>query len=123
MSDLKHPGLGLLLPLGPAASATAIADRGMEAESAGFDSAWVIEDYYSWECFASLGYLAAVTSRIDIGVSVTTPYVRPAALLASAAATLDQFSKGRFQLGLGRCTGTLLGQIGLSDHLPLTMLR
>lgn len=122
MSD-GGPRFGLLLPLGAAATAAQIADRAREAEVSGFDSAWVIEDYYSWECFASLGYLAAVTERIDLGVSVTTPYVRPAALLASAAATLDQFANGRFQLGLGRCTGTLLGQIGISDRLPLTTLR
>jgi 5,10-methylenetetrahydromethanopterin reductase len=123
MSEPDMTKLGLLLPLGPTATAQAIADRGREAESAGFDSAWVIEDYYSWECFSSLGYLAAVTERISLGVSVTTPYVRPAALLASAAATLDQFASGRFLLGLGRCTGTLLGQIGLTDRLPLTTMR
>jgi 5,10-methylenetetrahydromethanopterin reductase len=114
---------GLLLPLGPMATAEAITARGVEAEAAGFDSAWVIEDYYSWECFASLGYLAAKTERIALGVSVTTPYVRPAALLASAAATLDQFAQGRFRLGLGRCTGALLGQIGIEDRLPLTTMR
>jgi alkanesulfonate monooxygenase SsuD/methylene tetrahydromethanopterin reductase-like flavin-dependent oxidoreductase (luciferase family) len=119
----KTPRLGLLLPLGPLATATDIANRGREAEAAGFDSAWVIEDYYSWECFASLGYLAAVTERIALGVSVTTPYVRPAALLASAAATLDQFAHGRFRLGLGRCTGALLGQIGIADRMPLTTLQ
>lgn len=120
---VRTPRLGLLLPLGPAASAAAIAARGQEAEAAGFDSAWVIEDYYSWECFASLGYLAAITQRIALGVSVTTPYIRPAALLASAAATLDQFAGGRFLLGIGRCTKSLLGQIGIEDRSPLTMLR
>lgn len=114
---------GLLLPPGAGSSAKLIADRATEAEAAGFDSAWVIEDYYSWEAFASLGFLAAVTSRIALGVGVTTPYVRPAALLASAAATLDQFANGRFVLGLGRCTGALLHQIGIEDRLPLTTLR
>lgn len=117
------PRLGLLLPLGPTPAASEIVSRAQEAEAAGFDSAWVIEDYYSWECFASLGYLAAVTERIALGVSVTTPYIRPAALLASAAATLDRFAGGRFVLGIGRCTGALLGQIGIEDRLPLTTLR
>jgi 5,10-methylenetetrahydromethanopterin reductase len=119
----KAPRLGLLLPLGPTATAADITNRAREAEAAGFDSAWVIEDYYSWECFASLGYLAAVTERIALGVSVTTPYVRPTALLASAAATLDQFAGGRFVLGIGRCTAALLGQIGIEDRVPLAMLR
>ncbi len=89
---------GLLLPLGGGATAQAIASRAIEAEAAGFDSAWVIEDYYSWEAFGSLGYVAAVTERIDLGISVTTPYVRSAPLLASSAATVDQFSNGRLVL-------------------------
>src|SRR5688500_20171930 len=115
MTSSASPRLGLLLPLGASATATAIADRGREAEAAGFDSAWVIEDYYSWECFASLGYLAAVTRTIRLGVGVTTPYIRAAALLASDAATLDRLSAGRFLLGIGRSSGPLLGQIGLSE--------
>ncbi len=121
--NLRQPKLGLLLPLGSMATAAEIARRAVEAETAGFDSAWVIEDYYSWECFSSLGYLAAKTERISLGVGVTTPYIRPAALLASAAATLDQFAGGRFLMGFGRCTGTLLGQIGIEDRKPLTTLR
>lgn len=114
---------GLLLPLGPLATPHVIASRAFEAETAGFDSAWVIEDYYSWEAFGSLGYVAAVTSRIDLGISVTTPYVRPAPVLASSAATLDQFSNGRFILGLGRSSGTMLGQIGIDDRKPFATMR
>src|SRR5262249_491709 len=33
------------------------------------------------------------------------------------------FAGGRFALGIGRCTGPLLGQIGIEDRLPLTTLR
>ncbi len=115
--------LGLLLPLGGMATARSIADRAVEAEAAGFDSAWVIEDYYSWEAFGSLGYVAAVTERIDLGISVTTPYVRSAPLLASSAATLDQFSNGRLILGLGRSSGTMLAQIGIADRKPFGTMR
>jgi len=114
--------LGLMLPYGHAATADGIAARAREAEAAGFDSAWVIEDYYSWECFATLGYVAAVTDRIGLGIGVTTPYIRPTALLASAAATLDRFARGRLTLGLGRSTGALLRQIGIADRAPLAML-
>ena len=122
MTDRARPRLGLLLPSGAGATAGEIASRAREAEAAGFDSAWVIEDYYSWECFATLGYLAASTERIELGVAVTTPYVRPAALLAAAAATLDRFATGRFRLGIGRSTGALLRQIGVEDRAPLAML-
>lgn len=114
---------GLLLPLGGSATARSIADRAVEAEAAGFDSAWVIEDYYSWEAFGSLGYVAAVTERVRLGISVTTPYVRSAPLLASSAATLDQFSNGRLMLGMGRSSGTMLGQIGIADRKPFATMR
>lgn len=114
---------GLLLPLGGSATAQSIAARAIEAEDAGFDSAWVIEDYYSWEAFGSLGYVAAVTNQIDLGISVTTPYIRSAPLLASSAATVDQFSNGRLLLGLGRSSGTMLNQIGITDHKPFTTMR
>lgn len=114
---------GLLLPLGGFATAQSIAGRAVEAETAGFDSAWVIEDYYSWEAFGSLGYVAAVTERIQLGISVTTPYVRSAPLLASSAATLDQFCNGRLILGMGRSSGTMLGQIGIADRKPFATMR
>ena len=114
---------GLLLPLGGSATAQSIAGRAIEAEAAGFDCAWVIEDYYSWEAFGSLGYVAAVTERIGLGISVTTPYVRSAPLLASSAATLDQFSNGRLVLGMGRSSGTMLGQIGIEDRKPFATMR
>ena len=114
---------GLLLPLGGSATPQAIAGRAIEAEAAGFDSAWVIEDYYSWEAFGSLGYVAAVTERITLGISVTTPYVRPAPLLATSAATVDQFSNGRLILGMGRSSGTMLRQIGIEDRKPFATMR
>jgi 5,10-methylenetetrahydromethanopterin reductase len=113
---------GLLLPPG-AATPNSIAGRAIEAEAAGFDSAWVIEDYYSWEAFGSLGFIAAITEKLQLGISVTTPYVRPAPMLASSAATLDQFSDGRLILGLGRSSETMLGQIGIEARKPFATMR
>src|SRR5437667_11965656 len=49
----------------------------------------------------TLAYLAAHTSRIRLGVAVVNmPFYSPA-LLAKQAATLDQVSGGRLDLGLG----------------------
>ena len=72
------------------------------AEAAGYDSLWVTERYFHEETFTLLGYLAAVTQRLKLGVGVTNPYTRSPALLAMAAATLDRVSGGRFILGMGR---------------------
>ena len=77
-------------------------EYGRIAEAAGFESLWVTERYFHEETFSLLGYLAAVTQDIKLGLGVTNPYTRNPALLAMASATLDRISGGRFMLGLGR---------------------
>src|SRR5262252_2626889 len=72
------------------------------AEAMGYESLWVTERYFHEETFALLGFLAAVTRTIKLGVGVTNPYTRHPALLAMASATLDRLCGGRFILGLGR---------------------
>ena len=53
------------------------------------------------EAYTSLGYLAAVTSRIRLGTMVTAATFRAPALLIKAVTTLDVLSKGRAWLGVG----------------------
>lgn len=72
------------------------------AEDNGYESLWVTERYFHEETFALLGFLAASTRTIKLGVGVTNPYTRHPALLAMASATLDRICGGRFLLGLGR---------------------
>jgi 5,10-methylenetetrahydromethanopterin reductase len=75
---------------------------GRIAEDLGYDSLWVTERYFHEETFSLLGFLAATTDRLKLGVGVTNPYTRHPALLAMASATLDRICGGRFMLGLGR---------------------
>jgi 5,10-methylenetetrahydromethanopterin reductase len=77
-------------------------EYGRIAEAAGFDSLWVTERYFHEETFSLLGFLAAATQHIKLGVGVVNPYTRHPALLAMASATLDRLCGGRFMLGLGR---------------------
>lgn len=53
------------------------------------------------ECYTTLGYLAARTSQIQLGVLVTGVTYRHPGLLAKIATTLDVLSEGRATLGLG----------------------
>jgi F420-dependent oxidoreductase-like protein len=53
------------------------------------------------EGYTTLGYLAAVTNRVDLGVLVTGATYRHPGLLAKIVTTLDVLSGGRAWLGLG----------------------
>jgi probable F420-dependent oxidoreductase len=84
------------------------------AEAAGYDSLWTFQRlivpegsamdpvYHSvLDPMVALGFLAAATQRIRLGVAVLNmPYLAPS-YLAKMAATADVLSRGRLDLGLG----------------------
>jgi F420-dependent oxidoreductase-like protein len=71
-----------------------------QAEVLGFSVIWAAEAYGS-DSPTVLAWLAAQTSRIDIGSAVMQIPARTPALTAMTAASLDVLSGGRFRLGLG----------------------
>ena len=94
------------------------------AESAGFESLWVTERYFHEETFSLLGFLAATTRRIKLGLGVANPYTRNPALLAMATATLDRICGGRFLLGLGRSEKAVVqGRMGIPYGEPLSAME
>ena len=99
-------------------------EYGRIAEGAGFESLWVTERYFHEETFALLGFLAAATQDIKLGVGVVNPYTRNPALLAMASATLDRICGGRFLLGLGRSDRTVIQErMGIPYGDPRSDLR
>ncbi len=94
------------------------------AEGGGFESLWVTERYFHEETFSLLGYLAAATRTIKLGLGVTNPYTRNPALLAMSTATLDRISGGRFSLGLGRSErGVIQDRMGMSYGDPFQVME
>ena len=69
-------------------------------EEAGVEYLWSGEAYTA-DAVSTLGFIAAVTSRAQIGSSILPLYTRTPTLLAMTAVGLDQLSAGRFILGLG----------------------
>ncbi len=71
-----------------------------EMEKAGLDLVWVPEAY-GFDGPSLMGYLAALTERVEIGSGILPIYTRTPTLIAMTAAGIDALSDGRFHLGLG----------------------
>ena len=71
-----------------------------ELEKAGLDLVWVAEAY-GLDSPSLMGYLAALTERVEIGSAILPIYTRTPTLIAMTAAGIDTLSEGRFHLGLG----------------------
>jgi probable F420-dependent oxidoreductase len=121
-----------------------LASFAASAEGAGYASLWTFQRlivpegsamepvYHSvLDPMVALGYLAAATQRIRLGVAVVNmPYLAPS-YLAKQAATVDVLSSGRLDLGLGIgwmqeefiAAGAIMGQRGVRTGEYLEVLR
>jgi alkanesulfonate monooxygenase SsuD/methylene tetrahydromethanopterin reductase-like flavin-dependent oxidoreductase (luciferase family) len=77
-----------------------IVDLDVLAESLGYDSAWIAEGHGGYQ-FAILAACAMRTSRIRIGASISSVFVRTAPAIAMAVSPVADLSGGRFILGFG----------------------
>jgi 5,10-methylenetetrahydromethanopterin reductase len=91
------------------------------AEDAGFSGVFMTEaNNDSLACSLALGLH---TKRITLGTAITNIYLRHPNLLANEAAAVQEFTGGRFILGLG--TGHREGNsaLGIDMGVPLTKMR
>lgn len=112
--------IGLQLPSfsypgGPAELRPRLTEIAQAAEAAGLESLWVMDHLFQlpedsgWggpeepmlEAYATLGFLAGVTSRVRIGALVGCALFRSPGLLVKTATTVDVLSGGRLTFGIG----------------------
>ena len=90
-----------------------VLEQARVADGTGWYGVWLADHYMpntgdttpargdTYECWALLPALAAVTERVRIGTLVSPTSVLHPALLAKRASTIDWLSSGRMVLGLG----------------------
>ncbi|MDR7522092.1 MAG: LLM class flavin-dependent oxidoreductase [Armatimonadota bacterium] len=93
------------------------------AEEAGFDDLWYCQDLMQRDAWVVLTAVASATRRIRIGTCIVNPFSASPAEIAMRAASLQEYSEGRFVLGIGPGDPPYLAWAGLAQRRPLTGLR
>src|SRR5215208_1277611 len=84
----------------------------------------MVSEVYTFDAVSQLGYLAAVTERVELMSAIFPIYSRTPALTAMTAAGLDFVSGGRFTLGLGASGPQVIeGWHGVPYDAPLGRTR
>jgi 5,10-methylenetetrahydromethanopterin reductase len=93
------------------------------AEAAGFDQFWVSNDLFLRFGPALLLDVAHATRRIEVGSAILNPYTIHPAEIAMLAATMDELTGNRFNLGLAAGAAEFLKWVGLKQEAPLAAVR
>jgi F420-dependent oxidoreductase-like protein len=99
-------------PGGSAEIGPRLAEIVQTADQAGFSSIWLMDHFFQIEMigpadeamlegYTTLGYIAALTQRVRLGLLVTGIIYRHPGILAKTVSTLDVLSGGRATLGIG----------------------
>ena len=88
-----------------------IHQRAQRAEALGYDGIFLGESQLSSiDSFQTLASCAIMTKRVLLGIAVTNMVFRHPTVLAGAAASLNEISKGRAILGIGTGDGPVYSQ-------------
>lgn len=104
MTDYRHDLEFGTFVTPSAQSADAVVDLALTAERAGLDLVTFQDHPYQasfLDTSTLLAFVAARTERVHVSANVASLPLRPPAVLARAAASVDILSGGRFELGIG----------------------
>ena len=113
--------VAVTLPAGPSIKDTI--ERITWAEENGFPDAW-FSDSGAPDTLTQIAAIGHHTTSIRIGVAVTPVYTRSPSVLAASANVIEQVIPGRFVMGLGSSSQTIMGQWnGIPLDKPLTRVK
>ncbi len=99
-------------PEGPARISGTLAEIARVVDDAGFYSLWVMDHFFQisvvgpygndmLEGYTTLGFLAALTTKVKLGTMATGVIYRYPGILVKTVTTLDVLSRGRAYFGVG----------------------
>jgi probable F420-dependent oxidoreductase len=113
--------VAVTLPAGPSLKQTI--DRLQWAENNGYSDGW-FSDSGAPDTLTQVAAVAHHTKSIRIGVAVTPVYTRTPAVIAASMNVLGQVLPGRFVMGIGSSSQTIMGQWnGIPLDKPLTRVK
>jgi 5,10-methylenetetrahydromethanopterin reductase len=107
------------IELTPEHPVSRVADLGVLAEDAGFDTVFVTSHYFNRDPFVSLDRVARRTRSVRVGPAAVNPYEVHPVTLASRVASLQEASGGRAVYGIGPGDPSTLGALGLAEERGL----
>lgn len=94
-----------------------------QAEAAGLDEVWLVEDCFWAAGIATVATALAVTSTIKVGIGVLPAVARNPAIAAMELAALAELHPGRLIGGLGHGVASWMRQIGAYPASQLAALE
>ena len=121
MSGTPRKRVAVTLPAGPSISDTI--DRIKWAEDHGYPDVW-FADAGAPDSLTQIAAVANHSERVRFGVAVTPVYTRSPSVLAASANVISQLLPGRFVMGIGSSSQTIMGQWnGIPLDKPLTRVK
>jgi 5,10-methylenetetrahydromethanopterin reductase len=109
--------------LGSALSPEAIPAAARLADSEGFSTVWLSEDYFFTGGISAAATVLASTERVDVGLGIVSALTRHPALLAMEIATLVRMHPGRLRPAIGLGLPKWIDQMGLTPTSSLGAVR
>lgn len=109
------------LPLPPSVDTTI--PHAVWAEERGYDDVW-FADSGTGDALTLAAGVGTATSRVRVGTAIIPVFTRTPAVFAATALALDHLCDGRFLLGLGASSETMMvGWNGVEFSKPLTRVK